>query len=382
MMVALGYSDLRRPTDEVFGQYFLLVSFFIFGAFFCRVLFTGQKNKKEGLLIDKTPRYICNLFVGLGVVAFAFLILSLYLSGAFYNSFHEYFLKLRLHGLDGYLTGFKYIDLLTKIIIFPFSYFLFIFSLAVRDKKIILARIVALSNIFAFAYLWQVNYPFLYLFWILIFAVVVNIKIRAKVNKRMIFFILLIFSILFLAAINRVDMDLLVAIDRYFYGYHIIGFSFYDYHYNDLFSNLHDHSFGRSSLGFIDQSFDLILRIFGGDFKAASFENTDFNMSKIDLGKDTVRSVNGFGTLLYSFYRDFGYAGIIVGGFLYGFFIAHAFLSCRGRWKWRALVMLLASSWMMGMMVSPMEQPYFWFSIICIVLTPKICMCIHGVQPR
>ena len=49
----------------------------------------------------------------------------------------------------------------------------------------------------------------------------------------------------------------------------------------------------------------------------------------------------------------------VVGGFAYGAFTTLALHRGARNWLYGALFLLLASSWMMGMMVNPLEQPHF-----------------------
>jgi hypothetical protein len=173
-----------------------------------------------------------------------------------------------------------------------------------------------------------------------------------------------LFAILLASAANRFGGDVIGGLQRYVVGYHLVGFSFYDFQYQDPNSILHAHSFGRSSLGFLDQMLEAASKMVGAGYRAASFENSTFNSDAVDIGRSEVKEFNAFGTLLFSLYRDFHIVGILAGGFLYGALTTHALHRSAYSWVCGALFLILASSWMMGMMVNPLEQAYFWFAIV------------------
>ena len=367
---SFGYGGLVRPSGVVLGQFLLLLSAFLYGGGVARLLFAGRRGQCPQIMMGPS-RGTSRGLLFLGVLCLLVILFSLYLSGGFSMSFEDYHLKLRFYGLEDTLTGMKYLDLFLKLFVYPFSFFLMIYSLAIKPWRVKFLFPVAVVSLVSFSYLWQVNYPLVHVFWVILFSVWVGFKVGYRVDKKHVLIIVASFVVLVFAAVNRFSGDLAGALDRYFLGYHVIGFSYYDYHYKDSYSILHDHSFGRSSLGFIEQFFDLLLRFFGSEYKAASFENIDFNVAAIDLGESGVRNVNAFGTILFSFYRDFNYFGIIFGGFLYGLFVVYSFLACSESWRFRAVVLVLAPAWMIGMMVSPLEQPYFWFSVLCVFIVPN-----------
>jgi hypothetical protein len=125
-------------------------------------------------------------------------------------------------------------------------------------------------------------------------------------------------------------------------------------------------------LGFFDQFFDLFLRSFGFDLQAASFKNGNENMRPVNIGKDDKFYSNAFGTIIFSFYRDFNILGIALGGFFYAFFLVKYYLISAFSWRARSVYLILATAWVTGMMVSPVEQPYFWFSIFVVMFLTRI----------
>jgi hypothetical protein len=295
------------------------------------------------------------------------LLTSLHLADALSTDFVEYFAKLRMdaEGVES-LTGIRALDVLTKILAFPLSYTVILVILAgdVRPMRWTLA--VCIGNLLAFSYLWQVNYPLIHLFWFLVFHSLVRAHRRGSFDLRTLLVALIVFSALLASAVNRFGGDVLGGLQRYIVGYHLVGFTFYDHQYRDPNSVLHAYTFGRSSLGFLDQVLEALSRMVEADYKAASAENSTYNDQAVDIGLAEIREFNAFGTLLFSFFRDFHVLGIVIGGFVYGAVTTHTLHRSSRSWICGALFLLLASSWMMGMMVSPLEQAYFWFVVVAL----------------
>lgn len=311
------------------------------------------------------------LVYGFGSFATVLLIVALYLSGAVTTSFLEYFAKLRMGAQEaGPLTGIKPLDTLTKAFAFPVSYGLLLVVLAGGVKAFKPALTICLLNFALYAYLWQVNYPIVHLFWLAFFYLVSRFVDGFRIDRRTLTGLALAFGMLVLSAMNRFgsnEKQLFGAARVYVAGYHLIGFSFYDYQLANPHSILHTHSFGRSSLGFLDLLVELVARKVGVDYVAASSENSVYNDVAVPIGVGQLQDFNAFGTLAFSFYRDLGVVGIALGGFLYGGAIAYGLLNLRRNWMAGGMFYLLASAWMMGMMVSPVEQTYFWFCLVFLV---------------
>ena len=299
----------------------------------------------------------------------ALLLVSLRLSGALELDFIAYFAKLRLgEGGSETLTGSRALDVLTKILAFPLSYTVILIVLSIDGPRFRFTLALAIFNLLCFSYLWQVNYPLIHLFWFLVFHALVLARRRGHFDFRTSAVMLAVFTLLLASAVNRFGGDIIGGLQRYFFGYHLIGFSFYDHQFQDPNSILHAHSLGRSSLGFLDQMVEAVSKKIGLAYQAASFENSEYNDTAIDIGATEVRNFNAFGTVLFSLYRDFHVVGILLGGFIYGALVTHT-LYHRGRnWWCGAMFLFLASSWMMGMMVNPLEQAYFWFAIVTLGL--------------
>lgn len=368
-----SYTDLSEftpPSGATLAQFLLLVFAFVLGYQFVkrvRVDGSGAMAISTRSLPAPTSALLRVALRSAALVCAAMLLVSLHLSGAFATDFIEYFTKLRMDedGLES-LTGLRGLDVLTKILVFPLSYTVVLVVLAIGVQRFKFTLLLCVLNLLAFSYLWQVNYPIIHLFWFLIFHLLLQARRVRSFDTRAMVVVFALFTTLLASATNRFGGDILGGLQRYIVGYHLIGFSFYDHQYLDPNSILHVHSFGRSSLGFLDQLLQVATKLVGANYQSASAENGAYNIDAVDIGLHEVKAVNAFGTLLFSLYRDFHLAGILVGGFAYGALTTHALYRSTNSWSHSTLFMILASSWMMGMMVNPLEQPYFWFAIVAL----------------
>jgi oligosaccharide repeat unit polymerase len=371
--LAASYADLNEfipPSGQTLAQYALLVVSFLVGYLtikLLRVIGFRPRASQIGAIPAGSSARMGVALPAAALTCAGMLLISLHLSGAFTADFIEYFAMLRRDaGGLGSLTSIHTLDVLTKILAFPLSYTVILVVLANGVQHFRFTLLLSIFNLLAFSYLWQVNYPLIHLFWFLVFYSLVQAHRRGSFDKRTMLIVLVLFSTLVASAANRFDGDVLGGLQRYIVGYHLIGFSFYDYQYQDPNSILHLHTFGWSSLGFLDQMLEAVFKMVGVSYQAASSENATFNNDNVDIGLGEFREVNAFGTLLFSLYRDFHFVGILVGGFAYGALTTKALYRSANNWVYGALFMILASSWMMGMMVSPLEQAYFWFSVVAL----------------
>lgn len=358
------------PSTTAIVHFVVLLTAFAVGFCFVRLTYRASASNSRRAVVSlaaSSPK-IRWMMYGLGTLATLLLLTSLYRAGAFTTSFMEYFAKLRVGALEsGELTGIKLLETLTKVFAFPVSYGLILMILGAGVRHFRLALAICLLNFALFCYLWQVNYPIIHLFWLAFFYLLSQHSEGVAFNRRTLIGLALAFALLVLSAMNRYGSDdgqLFGALQRYVVGYHLIGFSFYDFQLADPNSILHAHSFGRSSLGFLEQIVEHVSRLIGVDFIAASSENSTYNDNAVAIGIASAGDFNAFGTLAFTLYRDLGVIGILIGGFLYGGVLSFAMLKLRRNWMAAGVFYLLASAWMMGMMVSPVEQTYFWFCLV------------------
>jgi oligosaccharide repeat unit polymerase len=358
------------PSWGVTAQFAALVLFFLMGHALVKLLDRPPAPVGPGPAIAPPPFVLRRSLHALNWACLLILLVSLYLSGAFTEGFIEYFIKLRGEEITGdSLTGSRLLDVSTKALVFPAAYTLTTVILALRVGPYRWVLAVAIANIVLFSYLWQVNYSLIHLFWFFVFYIVVGIAHGSLPNRKTLVFAVLLFALLVAVAANRFgggDVDVMGGLRRYVLGYHMAGFSFYEHHFQNPASLLHEHTFGRSSLGFIEQVLEIISRRIDLGFVAASSDNANYNNDSIDLGATEVIPGNAFGTFLFGFYRDFNLVGIALGGLLYGGFTTYLLARSKQRWHCAAVFYVLASAWMVGMLVNPIEQAHFWFSIILI----------------
>lgn len=378
LWLVLAYTDLNEfipPSGQTLAQYAALIISFLVGHWMVRyrkeLRFGAARRVTKTLTADSSRMRVALLASAL--LCAAMLLLSLWLAGALTESFLEYFAKLRMGEDDIDVTGNHSLDILTRIFIFPLSYTVILVVLANELRHYKLTLLLCIVNLLAFAYLWQVNYPLIHLFWFMVFYWLLQAQRHGAFDRKATVTMLVLFVALLASAANRFGGDsfggdVAGVLERYVVGYHLIGFSFYDHQYLDPNSILHAHSFGRSSLGFVDRVLQTVSNMVGGGYQAASLENTAYNSDAVDIGLREVKQFNAFGTLLFGLYRDFHVFGIVLGGFAYGAFTTLALHRSSRDWFYGALFLLLASSWMMGMMVNPLEQPYFWFAVITLVI--------------
>ena len=370
--LAASYTDLNEfipPSGETVAQYAAFILSFLLGHWLVKQanwFGLGTLSKRIRPFKSSSMRVRFAL-VGAALLCSAMLLASLWLAGALSSDFIEYFAKRRMDegGLEG-ITGIRTLDVLTKILAFPLSYTVILIVLASGIRRFRLTLTICIINLLAFAYLWQVNYPLIHLFWFLVFHWLLLARRTGVLQRRPVIILLVLFLTLLASAANRFGGDVIGGLQRYIVGYHLVGFSYYDHQYLNPNSILHAHSLGRSSLGFLDQMLEAVLKILGVGYRAASFQNAEYNELPIDIGLNEIREFNAFGTFLFSLYRDFHVLGIVGGGFVYGALATHALYRSKYSWLSGALFLLLAASWMMGMMVNPLEEAYFWFTIVAL----------------
>lgn len=386
--LAASYTDLNEfipPSGATVAQYAVFILSFLFGHWLVKQanwFGLGTLSKCIRPFRSNTTGVRFAL-VGAALLCSAMLLASLWLAGAFSSDFIEYFAKRRMDegGLEG-LTGIRTLDVLTKILAFPLSHTVILIVLASDILRFRLTLAICIINLLAFAYLWQVNYPLIHLFWFLVFHWLLQARRTGVFQRRPMIILIVLFLTLLASSANRFGGDVIGGLQRYIVGYHLVGFSYYDHQYLNPSSILHIHSFGRSSLGFLDQMLEATLKILGVGYRAASFQNAEFNELPINIGLDQVREFNAFGTFLFSLYRDFNVLGIIGGGFIYGALATHALYRSKYSWLSGALFMLLAASWMMGMMVNPLEEAYFWFTIVALSVFALVNRRRSGLRSR
>jgi oligosaccharide repeat unit polymerase len=371
LWLAISCTDLNQftaPSPATMAQFLLLIASFYIGHLLVKIYrpFKAMQSKRIYRPLQSNTARVKGAMRIAVIGCTLMLLISLKLSGAFDSSFIEYFglVRLGLNDSTSSITGIHTLDTLTKILVFPLAYAMIVTILGAEIKAFKILLVVSLINLVCFSYLWQVNYPFIHCFWLLIFYILLVGQRRNAFNKKIIVSLVVLFVVLLASAANRFGGDIMGGFQRYIFGYHLVGFSYYDYQFSDPNSILHSHTFGRSSLGFLDQALEQFLKGIGSTYRAASLENAEFNERALDLGATSVLEFNAFGTILFGLYRDFNVIGIALGGMVYGIVVTLARYKSAQSWMSGALFLLLAAAWMMGMMVDPIEEAYFWGVIV------------------
>ena len=258
------FNEFAAPSFASLAQYLLLLIAFLLGHIAMKNFLPKDVPSNNvgvrGLQIQsiRVRRVIRLASFG----SLLMLLAGLYLAGAFSVEFNEYYTNVRiLGGLDGAdVTGIHVLDVLTKILAFPLAYSILVTVLAVDLVSMRMFFFASIASFICFSYLWQLNYPLIHMFWIVVFYTLVTAQRQGRFNRKIIALAAIICGGLILSSVNRFNGAILDSIQHYMINYHLIGFTFYDLQYTDPNSILHTHSFGLSSLGFLEQVFENLLK--------------------------------------------------------------------------------------------------------------------------
>jgi hypothetical protein len=368
------YNIFIIPSTEVILQFLVFLLSFVAGLFCAELLKSRSTSSLIGVNIpvgksDFQTQYAEKILIRLNLICLLFLLWCLWVSGTTGMSFEEHFSRIRREGGGAQmLTLNKYTDAVTKVLIWPIAYTSIVISLSIRSRCFKWVVFASIVNIVLHCYLWQINYPLIHVFWIFVFFNLNNRFRSQAAGVGGVYYLLLFAIVLVQISSYRFGGDLVGGIKRYIYGYHLAGFSVYDYHYNFPQSVMHQHTYGRSMLGVIEQLLESVFRFVKIKHYSASSENADYLNELVEIGQEETFQANAFGTFLFGFYRDFNLLGIVLGGIIYGAVTFRCSSLGHKNWGAMATFYVLGSSWMMGMMVNPIEQPHFWLAIAGIYL--------------
>lgn len=376
----ISYKTLSGYTIFFFSyvSFFIISAAFIFCFIFNRNLNVNHFRVKisKKVFFDKVLNLIFFYF------PFFLLIIAVLKSNMLITPFSEYFLLRRGGEIDGggSVTGITYLDTLLKIYVYPAFFSLFLIQIAkvhLEDRFEVFKLFWIVIALLLFTYLFQVNYPVLFMI-ITFFFLFINrhnahqSPIKKYKFKFFIFFMFFVILVFFSAANRFGSLDFFGIMLYYPLSYFSLGISIFDLNFKNEHSILHDHTYGLNLFGhlslFIKYPFDLI-GFPSSYFTPPSIENTTFLNAKVDVGGFESKFVNAFGTILFSFYRDFGVLGVILSPLifllmvLYTFFKNNLFsISC---------YYLLLFNGVSSLSVSPLDQPHFIFSLIFIFIITK-----------
>ncbi len=355
-------SSFIKPSFGVVLQFSLLVFSFVLGGG-AAIVAGHLQSSPQGQRRAPSGHNVIGLAQA---ILFISLIYALNTAGAFEMGYKEYFSSVRgSTARDSLLPSFLHSFLV--FLCYPALIFFFLYRLFYeRARALFLLSILSLG---LYSYLFQVNYPLIQVVWLFVFYIFLKIFLVEHVRSSVKVLLLLVGLAIVFSSFNRYGAsEIQGVLGYYLVNYHVLGFSLYGAYYENPQSLIHEHTFGESSLGYIWHFLSVLMRQLGWTGMSAVAENNAYTSENLSLGLNSAMQVNAFGTILFTLYRDWSYSGIVLGGFVYGYFTNRSLLVSKDSISARMTFGLLASSWMTGMMVSPIERPYFWFSIIAILL--------------
>ncbi|QTE92137.1 O-antigen polymerase [Shewanella algae] len=377
MWLSVSYSPvnpMKAPSIEVGLLYIISLLFVVLGYFIFTNFIAVHRLTTAGRTPIQSKKHVYYSLLRYSYVSLGVVLISLYYADAFNTSFSDYFIKVRGADAEVLVSGTGLIDYGLKIIFYPIvlSVTLILFS-SPDGKKF--GYLLTLSFVFflLFSYFFQVNYPMILLFIIILYsqfnpcissAALREFRIKSSIP-------LLVLALLVVAAaFNRFGSnDLGGVFSHYFVSYHTIGFALFDFYYQKTESLLHEHSFGLSLLGSFDFIFSYIVNFFGDEYVASSTQNVINNSVPVNLGKQgSVNYGNAFGTYLFTFYRDFNFVGVVLYSFLYGsaLGVTNKKAGKGDRFSY-SLFLYFISMGTIGIYVSPLDYAYFWLVPIIIL---------------
>lgn len=158
--------------------------------------------------------------------------------------------------------------------------------------------------------------------------------------------------------------------------YHTVGFTLFDHELKNPTSQLNTkRTYGRLTIGGLETFGTIFIRRFNENYYSPALENS-IRMAKnsVVVGVENpptiifngIKVYNSFYTLLYTFYSDGGFFGIIVGGSLLGFLLEFFFL----KWKKEKstvdalLLVLFISVGILSIFMSQLEIMRTWSVLI------------------
>ncbi len=162
--------------------------------------------------------------------------------------------------------------------------------------------------------------------------------------------------------------------------YHTVGFDLFDHELTDKASALHTQTtYGRLTLGGLETILTVVIRRFDDLYYSPALANSIRMANKsIVVGVESpptvifngVKVYNSFYTLLYTFYSDGGYVGIILGGIVLGFLVSYF----HSRWKKfnctldAFFLILFISIAILSIFMSQLEIMRTWIMIIFLLM--------------
>lgn len=339
------------PSDFIFFVFLVVVAFFFIGGLFSCILFSGHRKYSSEHEFRVFPLYAI-LFI-----SFSVLILEYYLTGSIWRGYKEQFYFVRGAGVGS--VEFTFLSVLIKFILFPVVFFVFLKFLL--EGFLNLHLLASVIFIMMYVYLYQVNYPVIYMIWSFFLSFIFY-----REKGKFILLVSLCSLLVFFAFTRYGGADFIGVLEYYFLNYHVVGFTLFDYYISDNFSPVHDHSYGLAVLGPMSQSLGITFNKLGvSDFLYNHIGMiSEYTQEPVDVGLNVSKYTNAFNTILFTFYKDFGWLGVLLYPFFLGFFLMLAYFKSGISLRFRIVFIVLSLIWILGFMVSPFQRPVFMFVII------------------
>lgn len=161
--------------------------------------------------------------------------------------------------------------------------------------------------------------------------------------------------------------------------YHTVGFTLFDHELKDKSSPLNNNTtYGRLSIGGLETILTIMIRRFDKDYYSPALANSiRMADNSIIVGVEDpptrifkgVKVYNSFYTLLYTFYSDGGYLGIILGGIILGFLLEYFYRKflIQGKVIDLFLLILVVSVVLLSIFMSQLEIMRTWIVLILLI---------------
>jgi len=164
----------------------------------------------------------------------------------------------------------------------------------------------------------------------------------------------------------------LAALEKIAVEYHTVGLVLFDQELSAPSSRLNSGlSFGRSTIGGLDNLALVFLRRFNPDIVPVAQESGAYMAESRQVGRDAKGGPilgNAFYTILYSLYYDGRYLAVIFFSLVFGFFLSSSWLNWikNGGLTSLAAVVLLTYVGVFSLFQSPVEGLKFWVALLLI----------------
>jgi oligosaccharide repeat unit polymerase len=278
----------------------------------------------------------------------------------------------------GTLFNNRLLENLYFLISSPCLFFLALYGLVEFWKKNHFQKLAVafvLNGMDAFMRLGRVN---LYMMIVLFFIIVLisNRKVISflKTQKKYIALIAIALACIVYIGSQR-EYSASQQIKLFVVDYHTVGFSLFDHELMDKSSPLNTQTtYGRLSLGGLETIATIFIRQFNHNYYSPALANSIRMTNNIVVGIENpptmifngVKMYNSFYTLLYTFYSDGGFFGVIIGGLVFGFlleFFNRRFLKAQRTLDAFYLVLIISVA-ILSIFISQLEIMRTWIILM------------------